>query len=143
MPPPPLLCHWQCHKSYCFRYRVAARSHNTADSTAANLGVRCAYDVESAESNSKGATGSGDTAVGSSGSASGDTRALRSKADEPGAASGVHGGASTATASGSAEGGHGDSSDSEEGSCGACTAGRGSAQPTIEGNTGSSANGEL
>ena len=34
-----------CHESYCFRYRVAARSHNTADSSAANLGVRCAYDA--------------------------------------------------------------------------------------------------
>lgn len=31
-----------CHKSYCYRYRCAARSSNTADSSAANLGFRCA-----------------------------------------------------------------------------------------------------
>lgn len=31
-----------CHKSYCFRYRIAARSHNTADTSAQNLGFRCA-----------------------------------------------------------------------------------------------------
>ncbi|XP_077284749.1 formylglycine-generating enzyme isoform X2 [Arctopsyche grandis] len=31
-----------CHKKFCFRYRCAARSHNTADSTAGNLGFRCA-----------------------------------------------------------------------------------------------------
>lgn len=36
---------YMCHKSYCFRYRVAARSQNTADSAASNLGVRCAWDV--------------------------------------------------------------------------------------------------
>lgn len=29
-----------CHISYCYRYRVAARSHNTAHSTAANIGFR-------------------------------------------------------------------------------------------------------
>lgn len=34
-----------CHKSYCFRYRVAARSHNSRDSTTANLGFRCVKDV--------------------------------------------------------------------------------------------------
>lgn len=31
-----------CHNSYCHRYRVAARSHNTPDSSSANLGFRCA-----------------------------------------------------------------------------------------------------
>ncbi len=30
-----------CHKSYCNRYRVAARSQNTADSSTSNLGFRC------------------------------------------------------------------------------------------------------
>lgn len=34
-----------CHHSYCHRYRVAARSANTPDSTAANLGFRCATDL--------------------------------------------------------------------------------------------------
>lgn len=31
-----------CHESYCNRYRVAARSSNTPDSAAANIGFRCA-----------------------------------------------------------------------------------------------------
>lgn len=35
-----------CHKSYCNRYRVAARSSNTPDSSSGNLGFRCAADVE-------------------------------------------------------------------------------------------------
>jgi sulfatase modifying factor 1 len=34
-----------CHASYCFRYRVAARSANTPDSTTANLGFRTVRDV--------------------------------------------------------------------------------------------------
>ena len=34
-----------CHKSYCFRYRVAARSANTPDSSTGNLGFRCVRDV--------------------------------------------------------------------------------------------------
>lgn len=34
-----------CHESYCYRYRVAARSANTADSATANLGFRCVSDV--------------------------------------------------------------------------------------------------
>ncbi|XP_017136343.1 formylglycine-generating enzyme [Drosophila miranda] len=34
-----------CHKSYCFRYRCAARSQNTEDSSAGNLGFRCAKDA--------------------------------------------------------------------------------------------------
>lgn len=31
-----------CHQSYCYRYRCASRSSNTADSSAGNLGFRCA-----------------------------------------------------------------------------------------------------
>lgn len=31
-----------CHKSYCNRYRVAARSANTPESSTANIGFRCA-----------------------------------------------------------------------------------------------------
>lgn len=34
-----------CHASYCNRYRVAARSSNTADSSAGNIGFRCAADA--------------------------------------------------------------------------------------------------
>jgi sulfatase modifying factor 1 len=33
-----------CHKSYCNRYRVAARSQNTPDSSTGNAGFRCAAD---------------------------------------------------------------------------------------------------
>jgi formylglycine-generating enzyme len=33
-----------CHKSYCNRYRVAARSSNTIDSSTGNMGFRCAVD---------------------------------------------------------------------------------------------------
>ena len=33
-----------CHDSYCHRYRVAARSSNTAESASANIGFRCAND---------------------------------------------------------------------------------------------------
>ncbi|XP_056293829.1 formylglycine-generating enzyme isoform X2 [Pseudoliparis swirei] len=32
---------YMCHKSYCYRYRCAARSQNTPDSAASNLGFRC------------------------------------------------------------------------------------------------------
>ncbi|XP_038054416.1 formylglycine-generating enzyme-like [Patiria miniata] len=35
---------YMCHKSYCYRYRCAARSQNSVDSSAANLGFRCAAD---------------------------------------------------------------------------------------------------
>lgn len=35
-----------CHKSYCYRYRCAARSQNTEDSSASNLGFRCARSVK-------------------------------------------------------------------------------------------------
>lgn len=34
-----------CHKSYCHRYRIAARSALTADSSASNTGFRVAYDA--------------------------------------------------------------------------------------------------
>jgi formylglycine-generating enzyme required for sulfatase activity len=34
-----------CHRSYCYRYRVAARSANSPESTTGNLGFRCAADV--------------------------------------------------------------------------------------------------
>jgi formylglycine-generating enzyme required for sulfatase activity len=33
-----------CHDSYCRRYRVAARTSNTPESSAGNLGFRCAID---------------------------------------------------------------------------------------------------
>ena len=35
-----------CHESYCNRYRVAARTSNTPDSTTINLGFRCVRDAE-------------------------------------------------------------------------------------------------
>jgi hypothetical protein len=38
-----------CHKSYCYRYRVAARTKNTANSAAYNLGFRCARDASEDE----------------------------------------------------------------------------------------------
>jgi formylglycine-generating enzyme len=34
-----------CHKSYCNRYRVAARTSNTPDSSCGNLGFRCVKDL--------------------------------------------------------------------------------------------------
>ncbi|SFD87615.1 Formylglycine-generating enzyme, required for sulfatase activity, contains SUMF1/FGE domain [Lentibacillus persicus] len=34
-----------CHDSYCNRYRVAARSSNTPDSSTGNMGFRCVRDV--------------------------------------------------------------------------------------------------
>lgn len=34
-----------CHKSYCNRYRVAARTANTPDSSAGNIGFRCVADA--------------------------------------------------------------------------------------------------
>lgn len=36
---------FMCHKDYCYRYRCAARSQNTPDSSAHNLGFRCAKNV--------------------------------------------------------------------------------------------------
>jgi formylglycine-generating enzyme len=34
-----------CHKSYCNRYRTAARSHTNVDSTTGHMGFRCAADA--------------------------------------------------------------------------------------------------
>ena len=34
-----------CHKSYCNRYRVAARTSNTPESSTGNIGFRCARDI--------------------------------------------------------------------------------------------------
>jgi formylglycine-generating enzyme required for sulfatase activity len=34
-----------CHKSYCNRYRVAARTFNTPDSTTSHIGFRCARNL--------------------------------------------------------------------------------------------------
>ena len=34
-----------CHASYCNRYRIAARTSNTSDSSTANMGFRCVRDV--------------------------------------------------------------------------------------------------
>jgi len=39
-----------CHRSWCNRYRVAARSKNTPDSSTGNIGFRCVADVEAVES---------------------------------------------------------------------------------------------
>ncbi|MGD6959120.1 formylglycine-generating enzyme family protein [Rossellomorea aquimaris] len=36
-----------CHQSYCNRYRVAARTSNTPDSSTGNIGFRCAADIQS------------------------------------------------------------------------------------------------
>ncbi|GIY08580.1 formylglycine-generating enzyme [Caerostris darwini] len=33
---------YMCHKSYCYRFRCAARSQNTPDTSAGNVGFRCA-----------------------------------------------------------------------------------------------------
>lgn len=34
-----------CHRSYCYRYRIAARTSNTPDSTTGHTGLRLAYDL--------------------------------------------------------------------------------------------------
>ncbi|WP_155929930.1 formylglycine-generating enzyme family protein [Mycolicibacterium sp. CBMA 234] len=39
-----------CHESYCFRYRVSARSANTPDSSSGHAGFRCAADLATARS---------------------------------------------------------------------------------------------
>lgn len=36
-----------CHKSFCNRYRVGARSSNTPDSSSGNIGFRCVADIYS------------------------------------------------------------------------------------------------
>lgn len=46
-----------CHHSYCARYRVSARTANTPESSAANIGFRCATTVPAARSASDGAHG--------------------------------------------------------------------------------------
>lgn len=33
---------FMCHRSYCYRYRCSARSQNSDESSAVNLGFRCA-----------------------------------------------------------------------------------------------------
>jgi len=38
-----------CHKSYCFRYRIAARIGNAADSSTTHMGFRVAWDPASGE----------------------------------------------------------------------------------------------
>jgi hypothetical protein len=35
-----------CHESYCWRYRCAARSANTPDSSAGNIGFRLTADSD-------------------------------------------------------------------------------------------------
>lgn len=35
-----------CHKSYCYRYRIAARSFNTPDSTTSHTGFRVVWDAK-------------------------------------------------------------------------------------------------
>jgi sulfatase modifying factor 1 len=35
-----------CHRSWCNRYRVAARSKNTPDSSTGNIGFRCVVDID-------------------------------------------------------------------------------------------------
>jgi formylglycine-generating enzyme required for sulfatase activity len=37
-----------CHESYCNRYRVAAHTGNTPDSSSGNTGFRTAADIRSA-----------------------------------------------------------------------------------------------
>ena len=37
---------FMCHQDFCYRFRCAARSQNTVDSSASNLGFRCATDEE-------------------------------------------------------------------------------------------------
>jgi formylglycine-generating enzyme required for sulfatase activity len=35
-----------CHRSFCYRYRVAARFPSTPDSATLNIGFRCAMDLD-------------------------------------------------------------------------------------------------
>merc|ERR1711957_13217 len=41
---------FMCHKSYCWRYRICARSHLTTDSSAHHVGFRCARPAADPES---------------------------------------------------------------------------------------------
>ncbi|MDQ1024313.1 hypothetical protein QF035_001895 [Streptomyces umbrinus] len=43
-----------CHDSYCNRYRVAARTANTTDSTTGNLGFRVAYPTDGPQASPDG-----------------------------------------------------------------------------------------
>ena len=40
---------YMCHYKTCYRYRCAARSQNTPDSSASNLGFRCAVSAADVE----------------------------------------------------------------------------------------------
>lgn len=40
---------YMCHDSYCNRYRVAARTSNTPDSSTGHMGFRCAADIKDRE----------------------------------------------------------------------------------------------
>ncbi|WP_129730248.1 formylglycine-generating enzyme family protein [Ectobacillus funiculus] len=42
---------YMCHDSYCNRYRVAARTSNTPDSSTGHMGFRCAADITDREIN--------------------------------------------------------------------------------------------
>lgn len=42
---------YMCHESYCNRYRVAARTSNTPDSSTGHMGFRCAADIKGREIN--------------------------------------------------------------------------------------------
>jgi sulfatase modifying factor 1 len=44
---------FMCHQSYCFRYRNAARTHATPDSTHSHSGFRCAKDTLPKKTDSK------------------------------------------------------------------------------------------
>lgn len=39
---------FMCHASYCFRYRIAARTGNTANTSSAHIGFRMVYEVPAA-----------------------------------------------------------------------------------------------
>ncbi len=60
---------YMCHRSYCKRYRIVARSQNTEDSATSNLGVRCAksaapaHDADGYADGPPGALGDGPTAA--------------------------------------------------------------------------------
>lgn len=47
-----------CHASYCNRYRISARTHNTPDSTTGHMGFRCAADVAPIGESGESLTGS-------------------------------------------------------------------------------------
>lgn len=44
---------FMCIKAFCYRYRCAARSKNSADSSALNLGFRCAKSIQKDEEKTK------------------------------------------------------------------------------------------